>query len=145
MNTTHLDDSILQQIAIDNMEIPSIVMEHYKSCITCRKTSEKYAFMLDQLAHEQRPTLSVKTSHMILACLPPAKRNTKKSYGVILMVCGGLLVWLSIFWYLFKEVQKELSMIASAGAMLIFAVIVINEIADRINKYQRKIAMFKTI
>ena len=143
MNNVHLDDSLLQQIAIDKMNIPATVMEHYKSCITCQQAAEKYTFLLDHLAQEQRPVLSAQAMHMILAGLPLPQRN-KKNYGSLLMVCGGILVSLSILLCLLKEFRKELPAIASCGALLIVAIIVVHEFIERFNEYQKKIEAFAT-
>jgi hypothetical protein len=143
MNIVHLDDYILQQIAIDKMKIPATAMDHYNICVTCRQTAEKYVFMLDQLAREQRPLLSAEVTQMILATLPMTQRNTK-NYWLLFWVCTGTLACLSILWYLLKEFRKELPLIASSGALLIVAIIVVNEVIDRFNKYQRKIIAFET-
>jgi uncharacterized membrane protein len=143
MNAAHLDDYILQQIAIDKTNIPATAMDHYKSCITCRQTAEKYAFILDQLAHEQRPVLSAEATQMILARLPLIRWNTK-NHWLLFAVCVGILVCLSILWYLLKEFREKLPLIASGGGLLIVAIIVVNEIIDRFKKYQRKISALET-
>jgi hypothetical protein len=141
MNTAHLDDYILQQIAIDKTNISATAMEHYKDCIICRQAAEKYAFILDQLEHEQRPVLSVEATQMILARLPLKRWNTK-NHWILFVVC--ILVCLSVLWYLLKEFWEKLPLIASGGALLIIAIIVVNEIIDRFDKYQRKITALET-
>jgi hypothetical protein len=138
MNSEHLDEAVLQQMAIYKTDLPLNAMEHYKACVTCQHTVRKYTSMLEKLGQEKHPELSATAKQIILAGLP-AFPMARKNYGLIILISAGILVCLGLLFILMSEYLRQLPAIASVAALVVVAAIVIQEFIERYQRFRQQL------
>lgn len=138
MNTTHLDDFILQEIVIDKTTVAPTALEHYEKCMICRGIAEKYLIMAQQLAKDQRPVLSLEASNKILETVSSIQRN-RRSKQLLLLLCAVIPGLLGILLYLVKGYTGEVPLVAATALLIVVAMIIISEVMDHFNAHQKKL------
>lgn len=132
MSTAHLDEELLQQIAMATTSNLPAAMEHYESCGECRQAVKEYSFVLQRVANEQRPVIPVETKQFIMENLPLRRRHS------LSLIIGCILFFFVIIWLLVHDYRKDLPLVASAGVLGVISIIVFYESISLYNEYRRK-------
>jgi hypothetical protein len=148
-NENHLTDAEIQQYAFGEARLDEGVTNHLDQCIHCSARAALYREMATSIAITSKVTFDFELVPAVLAKLPaPRPRQSQMRLIVTTVAITGVLICISSFYYLNKELLKGMSLDhgpAIYGIVAICALLFALLTADLWQQYTRKVHRLDTL
>jgi hypothetical protein len=141
MKQYHVPDEILQQYALDELQLESTQMAHIISCNVCKLKIEDYRSLVTSISSQNIPSFDFNLAATVLAKLPvPPKKADDTKLVSMLVIMAFLIILIPAF--IFRDYLLMLintSMITLIGIIGVAAILIVSiQAVDMYKRYQQR-------
>lgn len=142
MNTNHLTDENIQDIALKNLKEEQLPM-HIKECTECKASLKAYQFMMNSMNEIRPESFSFDVSELVMQRIKDAEPESSSVWvyvlasALIIFVTGVLLFFMPVlkpFFELFHSPDSMYNLFVAVTGLCVFAFLM----QDVLRQYKQK-------
>jgi len=100
MITKHLNDTEIQEYALDKAGCDQYILDHMIDCSVCQSKTAAYTVLFKVIKLEEKPVFDFNLSDLVMAQLPQEKIGVRDKYFVyIMVVAANIITAAMLYWY----------------------------------------------